>query len=230
LPTMPPTTTLLIIETETDKRSRLFKEISKLGVAQEFTPLQEKDLLQWAIGLFKEKGLAISPGVATHLLRTVSYSMESVCSEAEKLVSYCQGKPVTTDDVNAICTKSVESRIFELTGAIGSKRADEALQMYHNMISLKESPIMILSMIARQFRFILQCGILARQRKNNEEIAQQLNIRTFQVREYTAQSRNFTSVILTQALRDCLTADLNIKTGLMADHLAVELLIVKYCL
>jgi len=227
---IPQTTTLLIIESEIDKRARLFKKISEFGLAQEFVPLQEKDLLQWVVGLFKQKGTVISPGVATQLLRTASYSMEAVCSEAEKLISYCRGNPITADAVNAICTKSVESRIFELTGAIGSKRADEALQLYHNMISLKESPLMILAMIARQFRLILQCGVLARQRKSNDEIAAALKIRPFAVREYTAQSRNFTSSTLIQALRDCLTTDVNIKTGQMADQLAVEMLIVKHCI
>jgi len=230
LPNVPPSTTLLIIENEVDKRSKLYKEINKNGTVTEFVPLQEKELIKWVVSLFKEKGSIIAPGVAAQLLRTTSFSMEAVCSEAEKLIHYTNGKTITSEDINAVCTKSVESRIFELTGAIGGKRADEALQMYHNMVSLKESPIMILTMITRQFRQILQCGALAHQKRSNDEIANILSLRPFVVREYLANSRNFTAATLIKALRDCLEADLNIKTGKMSDQLSVEMLIVKYSL
>ena len=48
------------------------------------------------------------------------------------------------------------------------------------------------------------------------------------VKEYQLQSKRFPVAGWKQAVRDCLQADLDIKSGRAAEETAVELLIMKY--
>ena len=50
----------------------------------------------------------------------------------------------------------------------------------------------------------------------------------FLVRKLLAQGKNFSLSTLSQALEDCLEADVAFKTGQIDEELAVELLILKY--
>ncbi len=45
------------------------------------------------------------------------------------------------------------------------EKLKQAITIYHNLLLMKESPLMVLSMIIRQFRMILQCKILLEQKK-----------------------------------------------------------------
>ena len=87
---------------------------------------------------------------------------------------------------------------------------------------------MVLSLITRQFRFILETKLLTESGMTNETIAAKLEIRDFAVKEYLRQSKRFPVQIWKEAMKDCLETDLNIKLGKAAEETAVELLIVKY--
>ena len=87
---------------------------------------------------------------------------------------------------------------------------------------------MVLSLITRQFRFILETKLLSESGMANDAIAAKLEIRDFAVKEYGRQSGRFPASVWKQAMRDCLETDLNIKLGKAAEETAVELLIIKY--
>ena len=80
----------------------------------------------------------------------------------------------------------------------------------------------------RQFRLMLQSRALSSQGLGQEEIARRLGQRGFVVAECLRQGHNFSLEALEQALRDCLEADVSVKTGRMGDKLAVETLIIRY--
>lgn len=87
---------------------------------------------------------------------------------------------------------------------------------------------MVLSLITRQFRLILETLLLSEGGFGNEQIAAKLELREFAVKEYQRQSKRFSAENWKQAVRDCLQVDLDIKSGKAAEETAVELLIVRY--
>lgn len=226
---IPESTIILFAESNVDKRNRLYKRVAETGYAAELNTPTEPELIDWTVKLFKNARKEISKGSAVYLLRTVAHSMESVQIESEKLISYKGDETeITTADIDEVCTKAMETRIFDLTDAIGNKKADVALDLYSNMILMKQSPIMVLTMIARQFRMILQCGFLNSNGNSAKDIATKLGLRSFVVNECLRQSRNFTADGLVKALNDCLETDVNIKTGKIVDRVAVEILIISH--
>jgi DNA polymerase-3 subunit delta len=163
------------------------------------------------------------------MLRAVGADMELLEGEIQKLAAYKKDDlEIKQADIDAICSKSLETKIFDMLDAIGSKRPEVALEIYNNMLTLKESPIKILTMIIRQFRLLYQTKYLLAQGYNGDGIANRLSQRPFVIKALMAQVKNFHIDILMKALEDCLDTDLSIKTGKMSGEAAVEMLIIKY--
>jgi DNA polymerase-3 subunit delta len=229
LPQTPESTVLIFVETDVDKRGRLFKQASAVGRVAECTAPPQNELLKWVKNIFNKKGKSISPENSLRLLRTVSHQMIAILAEAEKIAAHTGNRAeVTDEDIDAVCTPSLETRIFDLIGAVGNHKAPEALRLYRNMLLLKESPLMVLTMMARQFRLILQCKAAQERKLPPPETARVLELRSFIVDECLRQGRFFSVEKCVQALQDCLDMDIRIKTGLMSAELGVEILIIKY--
>ncbi len=229
LPQIPESTCLIFVEEDIDKRGKLYKAVAKEGYVCEFKLPDERTLVDWIMKEMKLNKIEIKPSEAAYLYRTAGGDMESLSKETEKLVSYKNGTgSIAREDIDAVCTKSLETRIFDLVAAIGGKRAEEALRIYRNLLLMKESPIMILSMVTRQFRLIFESMVLLKMGENNASIASRLGQRDFVIRECLKQSKNFSEDGLKGAIEDCLDCDISIKTGRMAADMAVELLILTY--
>jgi len=226
---IPTETVIIFAESEVDRRSKMFKQITKLGVVLDCTPPTPQMLGTWVARLAKEKGKTISSPVAHQLVQTVGSDMLLLSNEMTKLVAYCgDGTEIFATDIMAISTPTLESRIFELTKAMGNGRAADALSRYHDMLATKESPHMVLTMIIRQLRIILLCKVAKERGMTVYDMAKEFGFRDFAVQEALVQAQRFTEKGLLDALADCLETDVKMKTGLITAELGVELLIIKY--
>lgn len=226
---IPESTCLLFIEEKVEKTSALYKAVVKHGQAVEFKKLTEKDLGAWIKKLCKDNQKQMSESVLGLFLQTVDHDMENMEGELLKLIAYKgEESEIKAEDIRAVCTVSLEARVFDLVKAVAEKRPEKAVQIYRTLLSMKESPYMVLSLITRQFRFILETKLLSESGMTNETIAAKLEIRDFAVKEYLRQSKRFSARVWKDAMKECLETDLNIKSGKAAEETAVELLIVKY--
>ena len=96
------------------------------------------------------------------------------------------------------------------------------------MLKGGESPFMILNMIARQFRILIQCKKLREKGYSQDLIASKLSLAPFIVGKGLSQSNFFKEDILKQALEDIYKVDLKIKTGKLEIKLALEMLVFEY--
>lgn len=226
---LPESVCLLFVESKVEKTSALYKAVAKAGQAVAFDRPKEKDLALWVKKLFRENGLQISEGVLNLFLQTVDHDMTHIQSEVQKLIAYKDGQgEVAAADIRAVCTVSLEARVFDLVRAMAERQGEKALLLYRELIGMKESPFLVLSLITRQFRMILETKLFSESGLPNETIAAKLELRDFAVREYLRQGRRFSAAGWKQALRDCLETEMDIKLGRVAEETAVELLLVKY--
>lgn len=226
---LPESVCLLFVEEKVEKSNGLYKAVVKYGQAVEFKKPTEKELSVWVKKTCKEHGIRMSEGVLALFLQTVDHDMENIEGELEKLVAYKDGQgDVSEEEIRDICTASLEARVFDLVRAVAEKKPEQALTVYRNLILMKESPYLVLSLITRQFRLILETLLLSQGGMPNDGIAARLELRDFAVREYLKQSKRFPVAGWKKALRECLDTDLNIKCGKAAEETAVELLIIKY--
>ena len=228
LPQMPDTTCLVFAESEVDKRNRLYKRVKELGYAAELNKQDAAQLMRWAAGILGRDGKKISRPVMEYFLERTGDDMENIRMELEKLVCYTMGRDVITkEDVDAVGTVHVTSRIFDMVAAIVAGNTKKAMELYEDLLTLKEPPMRILFLIARQFNQLLQIKELAALGKDKGAMASALKVPPFAVGKLTAQARAFTREQILSWVTLCVETETAVKTGRLSDRLAVELLIAR---
>jgi DNA polymerase-3 subunit delta len=216
------------VEEEVDKRNKLYKAITSKGYAALCEMQDEAMLKKWILGLLKKENKLITADALDLLLDKTGTNMENIKREVEKLVCYkYYDEGITATDVEDLCVEQIQNKIFDMVEAVAIKDQKRALELYYNLIALKEAPIKILALIARQFNMLLQVREMNIKGYPESEIASRTGLNAYYLRKkYIPQSKQFKLSQLEEALRSCVEADENIKTGRMSDTLSVELIIV----
>ena len=226
---VPESTCFVFVEEEVDKRSKLFKAASRAGSAVEFETPKEDMLVRWILGRIQREGKKITQSVMQLFLSKTGSDMENIDKELEKLICYTLDKTeIAAADVEAICTGQTENKIFEMIDAISAKNQKKTLDLYYDLLALKEAPMRILFLIARQFQNLLLIKSMSAKGYPAVSIAKTAGMPSFAVQKNLRQAGAFKINQLKEAIEDCGQAEEDVKTGRMADQLAVELLIVKY--
>lgn len=226
---IPETTHIVFVETEVDKRNRLFKAVKDNGTVSEMNGMDEANLKLWIASLLDKDKKKITGDTILYLLGKTGTDMENILNEVEKLSCYAMEREIiTVSDIDAVCTTQISGKIFAMIDAIGSRRQQQALELYYDLLALKEKPMSILFLITRQFNILMQVKDLAALGYNNTVISQKTGLMPFTIGKYIAQGKNFTVKTLKEALRNCAETEELIKTGRLIDTIGVELLIVKY--
>ena len=223
-----PAACFVFVEDEVDKRSKMYKAVKGAGRAVEF-PRQKEDLLtRWILTRLKRENKKITQPVMQLFLETAGTDMENIDKELEKLFCYTLGRDVITEeDVKAVCVGQTDGRIFDMVNHIAEQRQKQALELYYDLLALKEPPMRILFLVARQFQNLLLAKELRSQGYDSRAISARLGIPEFAARKHLAQSGHFTPKQLKKAVSDCVQAEEDVKTGNMNDRMAVEVLIVR---
>ena len=220
---------LIFYEGEADKRLKALESVKKNGLAVEFDYQKPEELIRWASRKFKASGREIDSDTAAKLVENCEQGMTEILNEIEKLTAYTEGRQrITSEDIEKVCTKSIKSRIFDLTDAIAEKKSARALGLLNDMIILKEPVPKILFMIARQFRQILQIRLLQEEGCGPGEVASRMGMSPYIAGKILRQASNFSQARLKKAVETCLELDLAVKTGRIDDRSAAELLIIEF--
>ena len=229
IPEVAESTCFIFVESEVDKRNKLYKQVKKSGRIVCFERQNDEILMRWVGGRLKKEGKAMTREAYQRFITKTGNDMENIDRELEKLICYCMDRDtIEEEQVEAICVEQTENKIFEMINAISEKRQKQALDLYYDLLTLKEPPMRILFLLAKQFRQICLTKKLSEEGLSQTEIASKLGVPSFVVRNLESCARAYTVEELENAVRDFVDAEEAVKTGTLGDVLSVELLIVKY--
>ena len=228
LPMIPDTTCIVFVEDAVDKRNRLFKKVKELGHAAEMKRQDSAQLARWAGTILAQNGRKITGSTMNLFLERTGDDMENIRMELEKLISYTMGSDVvTTEDVEAVTTVQVTNKLFDMVNAIVTRKTRLAMDLYEDLLTLKEPPMRILFLIARQFNQLLLVKEMTAKGTDRGTIASKLKIPPFVAGKVSAQAGAFTREQILSYVKGCVEAEEAVKTGKMNDRMAVELLITR---
>ncbi|WP_072525155.1 DNA polymerase III subunit delta [Clostridium sp. Marseille-P3244] len=226
---MPDTTYFIFIENEVDKRSKLYKAVKAKGYIAELGIQDESTLRRWIQGLVAKEGRQMAPADITYFLNKVGTDMENITKELEKLFCYAIDRDkLTREDIDAVCTTQITNHIFEMVNAVAAKQQRRALDLYYDLLALKEPPMRILFLLIREYRMLFQVKALMQQGCGKKEIAARAGIHPFAAGRYMEQAKKFRLEELRDVMEEGADTEERVKTGFLADSLAVELFLVKH--
>lgn len=217
---------LIFIQPEVDKRSALYKSLKKHGIVVECNRQREEALAKWVIKVFSSFNKKITESDAGFFVDLVDPDMTFMLLEIEKVVQYAGEKGhISRDDILKVVSKSVKSRIFDLTDAVSQKQMSKAIRIVDELLQMKEPIQFIMAMVSRQMGILLKMKKLEGKRLSSAETAKAVGIPPFLVSKVQRQAASFTMDKLKTLIRKCMETDLAVKTGRMEARTALEVFI-----
>jgi DNA polymerase-3 subunit delta len=118
------------------KTERLTKLLEKGGQVLRYDlPKRQADVAEWVRQQARARGARLSPAEARYLVAQVGSDSDLLETELAKLAAYTLGRPVTTDDIDEVCSPTLDARIYELTDAVGRRNAPAAFRVLEGLFA-----------------------------------------------------------------------------------------------
>lgn len=211
---------LVIFSEKLDERKKIVKMLKKEVIVKELNQVANQE--QFVKDLFH--GYQISRDDLNLFQKKVGNHLELLEQEAEKLkMASFQEKTITTELIQDITIQTIDLDIFGLIEAIVLKQKEKAMMMLDEMIKRGEEPLMILIMLANQFRIIYQAKELYQKGYTEKNIASMLSIHPFRIKKALEKGRMFSSEILLSYIKQLAELDYQIKNGGINKRMGLEL-------
>ena len=205
---------------------RLYKKIREKGGIVSFDQLDQERLIKWIAREFKAEGLRIERRTAEQLVFACGRELMSLKQEVAKLAAYAQGRQtVTAQDIDAIATKNIEYRVFDLSDKVAAGQAGQALPLMHEMLKGGEQRLMLLALLQRHYRQLLLTRLMTQQRLPQADIASGLGVPPFVVRRLAQSAQAYQVQELQKAYQLCIRQEYLVKSGQLAEEGSLEQLI-----
>ena len=211
---------LVVFSEKLDERKKIVKMLKKEVIVKELNQVANQE--QFVKDLFH--GYQISRDDLNLFQKKVGNHLELLEQEAEKLkMASFQEKIITTELIQDITIQTIDLDIFGLIEAIVLKQKEKAMMMLDEMIKRGEEPLMILIMLANQFRIIYQAKELYQKGYTEKNIASMLSIHPFRIKKALEKGRMFSSEILLSYIKQLAELDYQIKNGGINKRMGLEL-------
>lgn len=175
-----------------DKRKKLYKAVSKVGVMFESKRLYENQVGAWIQKVLKSRGYTISPKAAQMLVEFLGIDLGKIDNELEKLQLITpKGTQITPELIEENIGISKDFNNFELRNAIGQRDSLKA----HRIINYfsqnpKDNPMVVtISLLFSYFSQLLQYHGLPDKSKGN--VSKYLKINPYFVNDYVVAAKNY---------------------------------------
>lgn len=212
-----------VVYDKLDERKKLVKLIKSKSIVKEFKILDDKNIREYISNYFKELDFKIDSMSINEIANRLIGNTKVIDSELEKLYLYkLNEKNINIDDVKNVITVYNENEVFKLVDAVVKKDKKKIFDIYKNLLINKEEPIMILTLLANQFRLIYECKVLYEKGMNYKEIATKLKEHPYRVQVSVNNSFNISKKEIKRILVMLAKTDLDIKSGVFVKEKALE--------
>jgi len=221
-----PSTVMIFIADELDKRKKSSKVLLDTCTVVEFGPLKDAEAKAWAKTRLKELKVTADDQVLSELIRLVGTDVQTLFNELEKLASAAasSGGRITPDLVDELIGRSRELSNFELGDHLLAGNRKKALETLHRLLEDGAEPVMLVGLIAGNYhRLALGKHLLTR--GGREEVFRNISLPPFKRDSYISTLQRSSAAKIARGIQLTAAADLAIKTSQATPRLQLELLV-----
>ena len=211
---MPETTMIIMVEKSVDKKTKLYKAVSKHGYVCDFSEISGQNRIDFIAKEFQKYGKAVSTSDAAYFVETVGGDLYNLMNEADKVASYAEGRDrITKADIDEVCVMQTENRIFDLIGEIASGHGEKVMGICADLMYLKESPMRILRLLANEYLKLATLIELKNKGLSVSSIAQETKTPDWLVKKRLGLLRGLDRKKIRYAVEQIGNTEQNIKSG-----------------
>ncbi len=211
------------------KWNKAVKLFEKHGYAVKLDKKTSMELSKMLENGAKKRNKPFEKGVAQYLITCVGSDLNTLLNEMEKVCAYAQGEEVHRSDVDAVCIKSLDAKVFDMIKDLTAGRFDSAFRKLSLLFEQREDEFQILGALIAQYSDIYRAKAAVKSGNRAEMIAKYYNYAGKEFR-LTNAARSGSSLSF-EAISECvdilLDADTTMKSTAMSKRLVLEQTVVK---
>lgn len=179
---------------------------------------------------FLKENYKIDKDTVKYIVASSLNNYDLAMSECEKIILYYnEPSYIKRKDVENIVSKSINANNFLFVDALIEGDLEKSLNLLSDIKTMKIEPTILISLIARDIRIMLNVKKLLEQNKREYEILSELNLMDWQLEKYLKKAFPYKIKELEEWLVKLTNIDLKIKSGKLDKYYALELLILDIC-
>lgn len=221
---------IFICNTKLDLRKKITKLIKDKYNLVAIPNLKYYEIENRVMDVFKKNNFKIDNDTVKYIVQNGLNNYDLIMGEVEKIMLfYIDPGYISYDDVTHLVSKSINTNNFLFVDALVDGDLEKSLELLNDLKIMKVEPTILLSLIARDFRIMLQIKTLLEQEKREYEIMNELGLQDWQLEKYLKKIFPYKIKELESILIKLSNIDLDIKTGKIDKYMALELFIMDIC-
>ncbi|WP_040948321.1 DNA polymerase III subunit delta [Gorillibacterium massiliense] len=211
-----------------DERKKIVKTLKEKKALKAFPSLPPEEQSRWVSRRADARKVTMDPKAIEAFVLLTGGQLQTMATELDKLALYAgEGGKITRETVEALVVRSTEQNVFLLIEDIVQRRMEKAFALLYELLKMKEEPIKLVALMARQFRLILQVKELLAEGYSQQQIASQLGSHPYPVKLAAEQGRRYAADKLAEILSGLADLDYQMKSGKIDKVLGMEMLMLR---
>ena len=238
---VPDTTVLVLYFAASDpalKKDKKWKDIfavcKEKGTCIACMRRTQQDLERLLVSAAGKRGCTLSRTNSQRMFRYVGSDLTALLNELEKVCAFTGGGEISSETIDKLVTRNLETRVYDLSKALLAGRYAQAYQTLGQLLDQNEEPVRILAVLSGAYidlyrvRTALQSGETALEPANHFE---EYKRREFRLTNAERDTHNLSTQMLRASLDVLLQADLDLKgsrtdSRLILEHTLARLLVI----
>jgi len=226
----PQKTTVLVLSVSEPGRTKIYNEINRLAETIECRPVSMDALGSWIIQQFRQKEYEVDYQAVQFLIDHTGNVLLNLEQEIDKLVNYKNDQSkVTIEDIEQVTGISREANLYALQKALARRQLAVSLKTSRRLLEAGYDVSALNAVLFAFFRKTLTAASLRARGKDLNEIAPQMKIPMYQLREIKDALNNFSIQKLKDVINLLHQSDIQAKTSAVIPLAGIEMLCYKIC-
>lgn len=219
---------ILVLKDKMNGTKKVSKIVKEKYNYIEITNPNQKETRDVINTFLKKNKIKLDYDEVTYIINSLDNNYDLIMNELEKLLLFDK-KDISFKDLTNIISSNVLDNNFKFIEYIMNKDIKKVFKYYDDFLLNKNSPIMLMSMLANEYRNVYLVKKLM-MNNNKNDIMKKLDIRfSFQIDKLINYSYSYKEKDLENKLLELCNLDYEIKQGNITDKLALELFLLKAC-
>ena len=208
-----------------NKAVKLFEKFAYSVIFEKKTAL---DLVKTVESGAKKRGKAFEKGVSSYFVASVGNDLNTLLNELEKVCAFSDFE-ITKADVDSVCIKSLDAKVFDMIRDLTAKKFDSAFRKLEILFEQREDEFQIMGALVASYSDIYRAKAAVKSGDRAESVAKYYNYagKEFRLTNAARNSSSMTFEDIGECIEILVQADSAMKSSSLDKRLILEQTIVK---
>ncbi len=186
-----PDSCLALVGEKLPSNDPLRKAVTVVGDVLEFQAPKAAELPNWVVRETRKLGGQIEAAAARSLVQRVGDDQRLLMREIEKLTTFRGRGQIRVEDIELMCNRTVEAKVFDMVDAVASRRPAFVFVSLEELYAAGEKPTGLLFRVLRHFQHLSKAVALREEGFSPSQIQAELGLKPYPAKKVVQQADSY---------------------------------------